>query len=74
MAPLLFIVLVGWTVFAVAGAGIAQAKGRGIGLGVAIGLGAGLASVLLGVFGLVIGIAILLVFAIIPAAQEPSRY
>ena len=74
MAPLLIIVLVGWVAFVVGGAAIAQAKGRGMGLGAAIGLGAGFAGLLLGVFGLAIGVAVLLVFAIVPGAQEPSRY
>lgn len=74
MAPLLTLVLIGWIVFVIAGAAIAQSKGRSIGLGLAIGFAAGLGGVLLGLFGLAIGVAGLLVFAIVPGAREPSRY
>lgn len=74
MAPVLIIVLVGWIVFVAVGAAVAQAKGRTVTIGAAIGFGAGLCGLLLGVFGLAIGVAVLLVFAVAPGARQPSSY
>jgi hypothetical protein len=74
MTPLLIAILITWAIFIITGIALAQAKRRGAPLGAIIGFAAGLAGILLGIIGLVVGAGALILLAVLPAAEEPSRY